>query len=538
MKAVVYGVKSSPDEKESVADQHRLTLEAIEREGDREVVGPFGEQNQSGYRKERGPELEAAFRAAIAAAAEDGEAELWVWHSSRLARGDGRKGKRSIAKIVNDLLYENVTVRSVADPEMVSPMLAGIGSKVSNQYAADLSAHTKRGIRKRRVAGKPFGGVPFGYVVEKKIVEDKVVARRIEDPKLGPIVVQVFERIADHQRTGDVGRWLTANGHLTKRGKPQTADSVRLLITNELYAGTKGYPALVSQELFNDAQEALVKADPVATKAREGGRPPDPAYTLRGIPGCRSCGSALYSTRRYGRGERSYTCASKMKALGCSCPPIPAALLEAHVLDHLDRFMDSVEDWIADVMAERSGERHVHEDELEHQQDVLLALDRQRDERMAEVEEQGTNPILMEAITRIDAKRETQAQRIAEVESMLAEWTPAAGVDEALDFYAGLMELVQGRVKQAQGSRELNEALCSLLAGMWAEIRDGKLMVEFELRAPLGKTPRVAWVSTGRGWLPPVAVSQTPDQTSIQSVCRRFSEASTSRMIQRRELPA
>ena len=58
--AVVYGVKSSPDEKESVQDQHRIVLEAVEREGGREVVGAFGEANQSGYRKERGPELEGA----------------------------------------------------------------------------------------------------------------------------------------------------------------------------------------------------------------------------------------------------------------------------------------------------------------------------------------------------------------------------------------------------------------------------------------------------------------------------------------------
>src|SRR6516162_1894680 len=93
MKAVIYGVKSSPEEKESVKDQQRLCVEAIDREGDREVVGTFGEQNQSGYWKERGPELEAARKLAIRVAAEDGAAELWVFHSSRLARGDGSKGR-------------------------------------------------------------------------------------------------------------------------------------------------------------------------------------------------------------------------------------------------------------------------------------------------------------------------------------------------------------------------------------------------------------------------------------------------------------
>lgn len=71
--------------------------------------------------------------AAIEAAAEHGEAELWVFHSSRLARGDGTKGKRSLNLIVAQLLYENVTVRSVRDPAFVTPMLAGIGSEVAHK---------------------------------------------------------------------------------------------------------------------------------------------------------------------------------------------------------------------------------------------------------------------------------------------------------------------------------------------------------------------------------------------------------------------
>ena len=96
--AAVYGVKSSPDERESVADQHRIVREAIECEGDRQIIGTYGEAGQSGYRKERGPQLEAAMAVARAAAAEHGEAELWVFHSSRLARGDGRKGRRSIQR--------------------------------------------------------------------------------------------------------------------------------------------------------------------------------------------------------------------------------------------------------------------------------------------------------------------------------------------------------------------------------------------------------------------------------------------------------
>ena len=168
MRAVIYGVKSSPDEKEAVKDQHRIIREAINDDG--RIIGVYGEENASGFRKERGPHLEAAIRAAKQAAAEDGEAELWVWHSSRLARGDGTRGKRSIAKLVHDLRYEGVTVRSVTDPEMVTPMLAGIASTISNNYSSDLSTWSRAGLQRRKDRGEPVGALPgIGYKVVPKL---------------------------------------------------------------------------------------------------------------------------------------------------------------------------------------------------------------------------------------------------------------------------------------------------------------------------------------------------------------------------------
>ena len=80
-----------------------------------------------------------------------------MWHSSRLTRGDGTRGKRSIAKLVHDLRDQGVTVRSVTDPEMVTPMLAGIASTVSNKYSEDLSGWTRAGLRRRRERGSRSG---------------------------------------------------------------------------------------------------------------------------------------------------------------------------------------------------------------------------------------------------------------------------------------------------------------------------------------------------------------------------------------------
>ena len=255
--AVIYGVKSSPDDKEAVKDQHRIIREAIN--DDDRIIGVYGEENASGFRKERGPQLEAAIKAAKQAAAEHGEAELWVWHSSRLARGDGTPGKRSITKLVSDLLYEGVTVRSALDDQMVKPMLAGIASEMANKYSADLSDWIKAGVARRRDSGKPVGNMPtIGYKVEAKLDENGntirsrrglVITERVVDPEAAQIVVVIFERIADGEDPHKISLWLNAQGYRTYRGTPFTTKSVTRIILNEAYVGGKGYPRIVSNEL-------------------------------------------------------------------------------------------------------------------------------------------------------------------------------------------------------------------------------------------------------------------------------------------------
>jgi DNA invertase Pin-like site-specific DNA recombinase len=522
MRTIAYGVKSSPDEKGAVADQHRRVLEAIKREGDRDEPVVFGEENQSGYRKERGPELAGAIKLAYRWADEGHDVELWVWHSTRLARGTGKKGgKRALGKLLYDLRERGVVVRSVSDNEFTTnEQLWGIASSQSSKYAEDLGGWVKDGIERRRVAKKPIGPVSFGYMVEPELDADgkmkldrkgKVVNQRVPDPKTAPLRVKLRERIAAGATPGAVARWLNEKGITSARGNRFTDKTIVQIVESDVDEGGNNYPAICTPELAQASRAGLQHLDPVMVQQRHGGRRSDDSYVLKQIAHCRACGHPLYATAKWLAGSRGYICGNRVKSTGlCDRPPIPAALLEEHVLNHLQSFVGSVEDWIAGVLAERNGERHALEGRLDQEQAVLLALDGQRDERMAELESLGVNKIGMELIERIDSKRETQSKRIAEAQALLAEWAPTPGVDEALDFYNGLLDMIRGRVRKASGTRELNEALASVLAGLWCEIRDGRLIVEFELRQPLGPTPRVSWVSTGRGWLPPVGLHAQP----------------------------
>jgi hypothetical protein len=92
LSAFIYAAKSTKDERSSIPGQLAACQVAIEREG-REFVKEFSEEDVSCFKKSRGPQLEAAMEAAKEAAAERGQAELWVSHSSPLARGSGFKNE-------------------------------------------------------------------------------------------------------------------------------------------------------------------------------------------------------------------------------------------------------------------------------------------------------------------------------------------------------------------------------------------------------------------------------------------------------------
>jgi hypothetical protein len=75
---------------------------------------------------------------------------------------------------------------------------------------------------------------------------------------------------------------------------------------------------------------------------------------------------------------------------------------------------------------------------------------------------------------------------------VLAEWSPTPGVDEALDYFNTLVDSIDGRVRNASGPRELNQALAGILAGLWCEFEPERerLLVQFALREQPTMKPR------------------------------------------------
>jgi hypothetical protein len=72
---------------------------------------------------------------------------------------------------------------------------------------------------------------------------------------------------------------------------------------------------------------------------------------------------------------------------------------------------------------------------------------------------------------------------VAEAEARVAEWTAHPDVDAALDYYAQVYELINGRLAKARGAAEVNAALRELLADLTVDVRGDVIVVRFVLRA-------------------------------------------------------
>ena len=330
------------------------------------------------------------------------------------------------------------------------------------------------------------------------------------------LVATIFQRIAAGSTPGEVARRLNAAGHTTIRGKRFRPRAVREIVLNDIYVGRRGYLRIVSDELFTSAGKSLTRMDPAAVQRRAGGRPPkDDSYILRGFSFCSGCGAPMWISRNYLGGRRAYVCREVQQCTGlCHRPAVLAEAAEVHVLNHLQTFVGSVEGWIKDRLQERAGERTAREKALVLLRTALADLDRKREQRIAELATVSLTDIALEVIAKIDQDREDLGRQIAEAEAVLAEWA-VPDVDEALDYYNQLVDLIQGKVATARGALELNRALAQVLAGLWMEFeRDrDRLLVEFVLRGeprirllggvePIFAAPRMSLPPARAGYQP------------------------------------
>ena len=243
--AVIYGAKSSPDEKGSVDSQHAECRAYAERNGWTIAEPVYGDENASAYKGSRGPGLAAAkSHAARLAAAGDVKVVLLAFATDRLARGDGKQAAHLVEHVLeaNGAHYRIATVSDdLGGDEMMAVVLGGIYGMRAHADSKAKGAHVKRGQREAAARGHYIAAhPPYGYAIEGKrderrlvvIPEQAATLRRIADEILAGIS---FSRIAEA---------LSADGVPTPRGKVDATgrpwwerSSIERIFDNPVYAG-------------------------------------------------------------------------------------------------------------------------------------------------------------------------------------------------------------------------------------------------------------------------------------------------------------
>jgi DNA invertase Pin-like site-specific DNA recombinase len=480
---VVYASKSSKDANDSIPTQLETVAVKVagEVEDRIEYAGPFFEESKSGFKRDRGPELEAALVAVKEAAAEYGTAELWVWKSDRLARGSGKKAEaRSLLEVFTDLTRHGVTIRSVLDdPYVQDEVTVGMASKMANKYSADLSEATKAGKQRQYERGqRPGGPVQDGMrLVVERDENDRVVSRNYlpDEGERGQVIGRLFDLAEEGHGDGTVAKKLNQEGHRRKGGQSWDRRSVQHIIENVGYAGRILRPAegdrpaevieatnivpLIPPDRYDRIIAARSGRDRAkGDKRRRGGRPTT-RFALAKLGTCDRCGGRLYAkrspyVRKDGTSARHYVCEEVFRQTGmCDMPPIDAEILDAAVVEYLDQLFVDIEGWRNGTEATRERARGAALAGIERTEDELRRLDRLAEKvqadylRHLDADDEDAAQIAVEAKRGLQGQREAKLAELEMRQAALAE-IDAPTDDAMLDTWTALKRAVRDGGKE------------------------------------------------------------------------------------------
>jgi len=191
---------------------------------------------------------------------------ILTWAPDRLSRNAGDLG--SMVDLMDQKLLVEIRTHSQVftnNPnEKFLLMILGSQAKLEND---NRGINVKRGMKTKCEMGWRPGTAPTGYLNEKNI--DKK-GQCHPDPKRGPIIKQIFEKVANEKWSGrTVYNWLRNIDFKTRYGKLLSLSNIYLILRNPFYYGEFEYPKksnqwyqgkhtpIINKELFDKVQEVL-----------------------------------------------------------------------------------------------------------------------------------------------------------------------------------------------------------------------------------------------------------------------------------------
>ena len=351
----------------SLEAQHLKLRNYVTSQDNWELVGKPYIDEKSGATTDR-----PALKRALAAARAGKFDVLLVYRVDRLSRSI-----RGLSEILADLEDAGAAFRSATEPfDTATPagrMMVQMLAVFAEFERATIIDRVINGMERKAARGEwPGGYRPHGY---ERHDGGKLVIVDYEKP----VVQRIFTMyVTDKLGTQLVAKRLSADGYRTKAGNPWSKAAVLTVLRNRTYLGEiwfrdrwykaeDHHPAIISEKLFNDAQDILdARGDEAGHRAVA-----NSDYILAGRLFCSHCGKRYLGTAAKGNKYRYryYTCFTKHRygTAYCAADRLPADQLEHAVLtsllDTLTR-SDLIEQGLANTASEVDDQRATYTDEL------------------------------------------------------------------------------------------------------------------------------------------------------------------------------
>ena len=380
MKAcVIYAAKSTRDVRGSIPDQLKACRELADR-NDFTVMDAFTDEAHSAFHGNRGPGLERAMSACEALAKEHGDCRLIVWHTNRIARGDGKEAKHLLEYAIWSIKFD-VKITSVLNPLPEDPAallhVAAAYGQADHGESKTKSQNVGPGLRRRAERGQAMGGPPrYGYM--------RVFPEGRKDGRLERIDTEfdVIRRIdRDYlcgQSTRAIAKALTQEMIPTKQGargwSESTIKSILFGRSGKFYCGVvfdKGgneYPGEHEAVRTVETWEAIQRIRKSPAR-RKGGRQAGGAFLLtKGLLKCGKCGRSMrgIATRDV------YFCGGREEwgTEFCDQGSVPREAVDGALMDYLLHWFVDLEKTARQnterhALAVTSARAHIAERELE-----------------------------------------------------------------------------------------------------------------------------------------------------------------------------
>jgi DNA invertase Pin-like site-specific DNA recombinase len=305
----------------SITDQHTENLIAEQQHGPWAWGTPYADTGSaSKYARHVRDDFEKMLADLKSGAFGQPGDVLVLWEISRLARETGRGVELVDAAEAGSFLI-HVTSHGedygrTYDPRNYSDRHALIsGINDAEKEARLLSARTLRGVNSAAREGRPHGTLPFGYARDYELIDSRPrVVRQYPDPAEGPLVRELFERVAEGVPIFTVAQDWRARGITSRDGVLFSPQSLRSMLIRPAYAGLRknngqlvaaeweGWTPVVSRTLYDQVQALL--ADP-SRRTYNGARV---KHALTSTLRCDVCAGPIVVRYRNGSGVAGYEC--------------------------------------------------------------------------------------------------------------------------------------------------------------------------------------------------------------------------------------